>query len=136
MGVGIRRSFRAVLAGSLVLGSVAVGSVVTGSLPASANTPVSLYVSTSGSDGGGSNACTASATPCLTIQQAINEAQGYPTADADDVTINVAAGTYSGARHRQCLVPRLADHCRCGVLLHTVTAPGFFGTPLPSTAAR
>ncbi len=95
MGVGIRRSFRALLAGSLVLGSVAVGSLAVESLPASASGPVLLYVSTSGSDGGGSNACTASTAPCLTIQQAINEAQNYPTADADDVIINVAAGTYT-----------------------------------------
>ena len=96
MGVGIRRGFRALLAGSLLLGSVAVGALAVGSLPASASgNPVLLYVSTSGSDGGGSNACTASTAPCLTIQQAINEAQNYPTADADDVIINVAAGTYT-----------------------------------------
>jgi hypothetical protein len=47
-----------------------------------------------GSDDSGTNTCTASGTPCLTIQQAINEAEtNYTT--ADDVTINVAAGTYT-----------------------------------------
>ena len=93
MGTRRGRSLRAVVTGSLLVGTVVVGSVVVGSPPASANTPVSLYVSTTGSDGGGSNTCTASGTPCLTIQQAINEAQSnYST--TDDVTINVAAGTY------------------------------------------
>jgi hypothetical protein len=83
------------VAGSLLVGTVVVGTVVVGSLPASsAPTALSLYVSTTGSDGGGTNTCTASATPCLTIQQAINEAESsYST--SDDVTINVATGTYT-----------------------------------------
>jgi hypothetical protein len=53
-------------------------------LPAQAN-PGDLYVADTGSDLG--NNCTAAATPCLTIQHAVNEAV------AGD-TIHVAAGTY------------------------------------------
>ena len=94
MGILRGRSLWAALAGSLLIGTVVVGSVVVGSLPASASTPVSLYVSTTGSDGGGTNTCTASATPCLTIQQANIEAATNYSA-IDDVTINVAAGTYT-----------------------------------------
>ena len=94
MGIRRGRGPRALVAGSLLVGTVLVGSVVVGSLPASANTPVSLYVSTMGSDGGGSNTCTASSTPCLTIRQAINEAESNYTT-VDDVTINVAGGTYT-----------------------------------------
>ncbi len=128
MGVGIRRSFRALLAGSLLLGSVAVGSLAVGSLPASANTADSLYVSTSGSDGGGSSTCTASATPCLTIQQAINEAQSnYST--TDDVTINVAAGTYSELDTINASSLDSLTIIGAGSSTTAVTPPGF-GTPL------
>jgi hypothetical protein len=91
MGNHPRRGLRAVLAGSLALGSVLVGSVVVGTMPASAATPVSLYVVIGGS---GTGDCSSLANACSSIQTAINTAQGG-SFNGDDVTINVAAGTYT-----------------------------------------
>ncbi len=88
MTTGYGRYFRTLLAGSLVFGGVIVASVIGVSLPASAATPVSLYVSV-----GGSGDCTSSANACSSIQTALTTATGGSDA-GDDVTINVAAGTY------------------------------------------
>jgi hypothetical protein len=63
-------------------------SVIDGSLPASASTLVTLYVAPSGTGD-----CSA-ATPCGSIQQAINTAEGS-TYNGDDVTIDAAGGTYT-----------------------------------------
>ncbi|HUA11581.1 MAG TPA: hypothetical protein VMA83_06220 [Solirubrobacteraceae bacterium] len=49
-----------------------------------------LYVSTSGSD---SNSCTSAASPCLTIQKAVEDARATPGTP----TVFVAAGTYNGS---------------------------------------
>jgi hypothetical protein len=89
MGARRGRSLRALLAGSLVVGVVVVGSVVVDSVPASASTPVSLYVAV-----GGAGDCTIPANACGSIHTAINTAQGGAY-NGDNVTINVAAGTYT-----------------------------------------
>jgi hypothetical protein len=57
-------------------------------ITAEAATAVTLYVSTSGLD---SNSCTSAALPCLTIQQAITDAEATT---ASDVTVVIAAGSY------------------------------------------
>jgi hypothetical protein len=51
---------------------------------------VPLYVATTGTDTG--NTCTVSTNPCLTIQHAVNEAEGYSDSN---VVVNVGAGTYT-----------------------------------------
>ncbi len=89
MGAIRGRSLRALLAGSLVLGCVAAGSVALDSQPAAAATPVPLYVAS-----GGSGDCTTSATACGSIESAITTAESG-SYNGDDVTINVAAGTYT-----------------------------------------
>jgi hypothetical protein len=89
MGSYRARSLRALLAGTLVFGGVAVGSVIAGALPASAAPSASLYVAV-----GGTGDCTTATAPCGSIQQAIRTAFSGPYA-GDDVTINVAAGTYT-----------------------------------------
>jgi hypothetical protein len=90
VGSGARRGMRVLLTVSLLSAGVLTAVVVGGATPASAATPVSLDVSTSGSDG---NNCTSSGTSCLTIAHAIGEAESG-SYNGDDVTINVAAGTY------------------------------------------
>ena len=62
MGIRRGRSLRAVLAGSLLFAGVAIAPVIAGSLPASAATPVSLYVAV-----GGSGDCTSSVNACGSI---------------------------------------------------------------------
>ena len=86
---GIRRGLRTALAGSLLSGGVIVASIIAGSQPASAAPAVSLYVAV-----GGSGNCTTQVDACGAIQTAINSATGGSYA-GDDVTINVAAGTYT-----------------------------------------
>jgi hypothetical protein len=76
------------LAGSLLLGAGVVASVIVGSAPASATT-VSLYVAV-----GGAGNCTSHANACGSIQAAIDIAEDGDY-NSDDVTINVAAGTYT-----------------------------------------
>ena len=88
MGTRGGRGLRGILAGSLLFGSVTVGSVGVDSVPASAATTVALYVTTAGSG----TACS-QASPCGSIQTAITTATGSPY-NGDDVTINVAEGTY------------------------------------------
>ncbi|HUA11583.1 MAG TPA: hypothetical protein VMA83_06230 [Solirubrobacteraceae bacterium] len=56
---------------------------------ASAAGAANLYVTTTGSD---ANTCTSPATPCLTVEKAVEEARDV----AGDATIHVAAGTYTG----------------------------------------
>jgi hypothetical protein len=76
--------------GGLVLTAGAIGISIGGiSTPASAQPTATLYVSPSGTATSG---CTES-NPCATIQDAINEATGG-TYNGDNVTIDVAAGTY------------------------------------------
>ncbi len=89
MGARRGRSLRTLLASSLVFGSVAVCSVVVDSVPASATTTVSLYVVV-----GGTGDCSTLANACGSMQTAINTATGG-TDNGDDVTIDVAAGTYA-----------------------------------------
>jgi hypothetical protein len=89
MSTGFRKSLRAVLVGSLLFGGALVASVLAGSLPASAAPAVSLYVTTIGSGA----TCT-HASPCGSIQNAINTAEGGAY-NGDDVTVNVASGTYT-----------------------------------------
>jgi len=89
MGMGFGAGLRGVFAGSLLFGTALVTAVASGSLPAAAATPVSLYVTTSGSG----NTCS-QASPCGSIQNAITAAQNNYSSD-DDVTINVAAGPYN-----------------------------------------
>ncbi|MFZ5902859.1 MAG: M4 family metallopeptidase [Chloroflexota bacterium] len=60
--------------------------------PVTAQAGVTRYVSPTGSDDGGNNTCTNPATPCLTIQRAVNASS---TIDSD--TIKVATGTYTFA---------------------------------------
>ncbi len=82
------RGLRALVPGSLVFGGVAVASVIAGSQSASAApTAVPLYVAV-----GGTGDCTTLATACGSIQTAITTAE---TKTGDDVTINVALGTYT-----------------------------------------
>ncbi len=57
--------------------------------------PLNLYVATTGND---SISCTSSATPCKTIQGAVNQ---VPKLIRNPVTINVAAGTYSAGAYIQ-----------------------------------
>jgi hypothetical protein len=76
--------------GGLVLTVGAIGISIGGiATSASAQATATLYVSPSGNATSG---CTES-NPCATIQDAINEATGG-TYNGDDVTIDVAAGTY------------------------------------------
>lgn len=73
------------------MGGALTASVLWGAQPASAVTAVPLYVATTGNDSG--NNCTVMSSPCKTIQNAVNVATGG-TYNGDDVTIDVAAGTY------------------------------------------
>jgi hypothetical protein len=85
------RGFRAGVAGLLVMGGALTVSVAVATQPASATTAATLYVATTGNDTG--NDCTVMSSPCATIQNAINSAEGG-SYNGDDVTIDVAAGTY------------------------------------------
>jgi IPT/TIG domain len=88
---GFHRGWRTALVGLLVFGG-ALASSVAASQAASADTSVTLYVANGGNDSG--NDCTVQATPCATIQTAIAVAIGG-SYGGDDVTIEVAAGSYS-----------------------------------------
>ena len=83
------RLLTAAVAVGLLGSSVSIAMVAVGSLPASAAPAVSLYVTTTESG----SVCS-QASPCGSIQTAINTAQGG-SYSGDDVTINVAAGTYT-----------------------------------------
>jgi hypothetical protein len=85
------RVFRAVLAGSLVAGAALTASVVGAAQPASTGSAVTLYVATTGTDR--DNFCNVMSRPCSTIQHAINRAMN-PHKNGDNVTIDVAPGTY------------------------------------------
>jgi hypothetical protein len=89
MARGWKKYFRTILAGSLLFGGALTSSLVLGAVPASAATAISLYVRTSGS-----GVTCSQASPCSSIQTAINAARGAIYA-GDNVTINVAAGTYT-----------------------------------------
>jgi hypothetical protein len=78
--VAKRRSIVAALTITLCLG---VGA-------AAAHAATTRYVATSGNDTGGTNACTNSATPCLTIQNAVGHASGGDT-------IQIGPGSFSEA---------------------------------------
>ncbi|MGB7052750.1 MAG: choice-of-anchor Q domain-containing protein [Acidimicrobiales bacterium] len=88
MTAGFGRHTRTLLAGSLLVGGAVAVSVFGGSLPASAQPTAALYVTTSGT-----GTCS-QASPCGSIQTAITAAEAGPY-NGDDVTINVAAGTYT-----------------------------------------
>ena len=79
----------ALVGGVAAVWGVIVASIIAGSQPASAAPAVSLYVAV-----GGSGNCTTQVDACGAIQTAINSATGGSYA-GDDVTINVAAGTYT-----------------------------------------
>ncbi len=83
------RYLRAAVAGSLLAGGVSLVAVMAGTAPASAQPAVSLYVAV-----GGSGDCTSQLNACGSIQTAITTAEGV-SYSGDDVTINVAAGTYA-----------------------------------------
>ena len=83
------RLLTAAAAVGLLGSSVSIAIVAVSSLPASAAPAVSLYVTTTGSG----SVCS-QASPCGSIQTAINTAQGG-SYNGDDVTINVATGTYT-----------------------------------------
>ena len=85
----MRRYLRAALAGALLVGGVSLVAMIAGTAPASAQPAVSLYVAS-----GGSGDCTSQLNACGSIQTAINTAEGG-SYSGDDVTINVAAGTYT-----------------------------------------
>ncbi len=85
----MRGYLRAALAGSLLVGGVSLVAVIAGTAPASAQPAVSLYVAS-----GGSGDCTSQLNACGSIQTAITTAEGV-SYSGDDVTINVAAGTYT-----------------------------------------
>jgi hypothetical protein len=90
MGPLAARRMRAVLGAALVAGSVGGTTLATQSL-AGATTTVTLYVSTSGSKTSG---CTGTGTTaCKTIQEGVTAAETYT---GDTVTVEVAAGTYTG----------------------------------------
>jgi len=82
----MNRSRRTILLSALL--SAGLFSLLLPATTAGAAT-VSLYVSPSGSD---SNSCTSEGSPCLTIQKAITLAEAMT---ASDVTVEVAAGTYT-----------------------------------------
>jgi len=85
----MRRYLQAALAGSLLVGGVSLVAMIAGTAPASAQPAVSLYVAS-----GGSGDCTSQLNACGSIQTAITTAEGV-SYSGDDVTINVAAGTYT-----------------------------------------
>jgi len=89
MKTGIRCGLCIALAASLVIGGLALAALIAASPPVSAATAVSLYVVPTG----GGTICS-QAIPCGSIQTAINTAEAG-TYNGDDVTINVAAGTYT-----------------------------------------
>src|ERR1700691_1521569 len=91
MGIRAGRSQRALVAGFVLFGGLAVTSVVEEPIPASAAKTVSLFV-----PGGGTGDCTTRASACGSINFAIATAVGAAYA-GNDVTINVAKGTYYGA---------------------------------------
>jgi YVTN family beta-propeller protein len=81
---------RVLLTVSLLFSGVLTAVVLGGATPASAHQPsVTLYVVPSGSGD-----CTSLVNACGSIQTAINTAEGG-SYNGDDVTINVAAGTYT-----------------------------------------
>jgi hypothetical protein len=80
---------RVLLTVSLLFSGALTAVVVGGATPASAQPSVTLYVVPSGSGD-----CTSLVNACGSIQTAINAAEGG-TYNGDDVTIDVAAGTYT-----------------------------------------
>ena len=88
MGGGFRKGLRSVVAGLLLFGGAATATVIGGATPAWAQPSVSLYVAS-----GGSGDCTSQANACGSVQTALTAATAGPYA-GDDVTINVATGTY------------------------------------------
>jgi hypothetical protein len=90
---GIRggMSQRTLVAGLVLFGGLAVTSLIEESPPASAATAVSLYVAV-----GDTGDCTTQANACGSINFAIGTARDAAYA-GDDVTINVAPGTYYGS---------------------------------------
>jgi YVTN family beta-propeller protein len=78
-----------VLAGSLVSGAAITATLLGEATPASAQPAVTLYVAPSGSGD-----CTSQVNACGSIQTAINTATGG-SYSGDDVTIDVADGTYT-----------------------------------------
>jgi hypothetical protein len=88
-GRRIPRVLTAAVAVGLLGSSVSIAMVAVGSRPASAAPAVSLYVTTTGSG----SVCS-QASPCGSIQTAITTAEAGGDS-GDDVTINVAAGSYT-----------------------------------------
>src|SRR5271165_6252734 len=89
MGSGARRGTRVLLTAFLLFSGVLTSVVLGGATPASAQPSVTLYVAS-----GGSGDCTSLVNACGSIQTAINTAEGG-SYNGDDVTINVAGGTYT-----------------------------------------
>jgi YVTN family beta-propeller protein len=90
VGSGARRGMRVLLTVSLLFSGVLTAVVLGGATPASAHqSSVTLYVVPSGSGD-----CTSLVNACGSIQTAINAAEGG-SYNGDDVTINVAGGTYT-----------------------------------------
>ncbi len=89
VGSGARRGMRVLLTVSLLFSGVLTAVVLGGATPASAQPAVTLYVAS-----GGSGDCTSLVNACGSIETAINTAEGG-SYNGDDVTINVAAGTYT-----------------------------------------
>ena len=79
---------RTILAGSLLCSAAGVGAAVVSASPASATTAATLYVSA-----GGTGDCTTLVNACSSIQTAVAAAETVAYS-SDDVTIDVAAGTY------------------------------------------
>jgi hypothetical protein len=86
---GWKKHVGTMLTGSLLFGGAVTSSVVLGAPPASAATAVVLYVSTSGS-----GVTCDKTSPCSSIQAAVDAARGG-TYTGDNVTVDVAAGTYT-----------------------------------------
>ncbi len=79
---------RTILTVALIAGGLSGASLSVAASPASATTAVTLYVT----PGGGGTSCSQSA-PCGAIQNAVNAATQNDA--GDDVTIDVAAGSYT-----------------------------------------
>ena len=90
VGSGARRGMRVLLTVSLLFSGVLTAVVLGGATPASAHQPsVTLYVAS-----GGSGDCTSLGNACGSVQTAITTAEGG-SYNGDDVTVDVAAGTYT-----------------------------------------
>ncbi len=89
MNGGFKRATRTAVAASLLFGGALTATVIGDSTPAWAQPTMTLYVAL-----GGSGDCTSPANACGSIQTAITTATGGSYA-GDDVTIDVAAGTYT-----------------------------------------